>query len=178
MNQTFILVGSYPLSFGQALEAAAGLIALLLLALVVGLARARGFRRREAEASALRQRELEQRMGELARSGAELNGRLQSMAEALGARQAELARVMAERLDNVSARVGAGIEIGGADDRRQPQQAQRTPRGDRRGAGAPHQPHPGSGFAEGHSRQQAGARRLRAGPHGGDRARRPAVGRL
>ena len=110
MNQTFILVGSYPLSFGQALEAAAGLIALLLLALVVGLARARGFRRREAEASALRQRELEQRMGELARSGAELNGRLQSMAEALGARQAELARVMAERLDNVSARVGAGIK--------------------------------------------------------------------
>jgi DNA recombination protein RmuC len=32
------------------------------------------------------------------------------MAETLGARQADLARVMADRLDNVSARVGAGLE--------------------------------------------------------------------
>ncbi|MGA2795491.1 MAG: DNA recombination protein RmuC [Roseiarcus sp.] len=110
MNQTFILVGSYPLSFGQALEAAAGLIALLLLFLVVGLARSRGFRLRERAAAEQRQRELEQRMSELARSGAELNGRLQSMGEALGARQADLTRVMADRLDNVSARVGAGLE--------------------------------------------------------------------
>ena len=35
---------------------------------------------------------------------------MQSMAETLGSRQADLARVMADRLDNVSARVGAGIE--------------------------------------------------------------------
>jgi DNA recombination protein RmuC len=110
MNQTLLLVGSTPVSFGQALEAAAGLIALLLLLLVVGLAQARGFRLRERAAAEQRQRELEQRMSELARSGAELNGRLQSMAEALGARQADLARVMADRLDNVSARVGAGLE--------------------------------------------------------------------
>jgi DNA recombination protein RmuC len=110
MNQTFLVVGATPVSFGQALEAAAGLIALLLLILVFGLARARGFRLRERAAAEQRQRELEQRMGELARSGAELNGRLQSMAEALGARQADLARVMADRLDNVSARVGAGLE--------------------------------------------------------------------
>ncbi len=110
MNQTFFVVGDYSVSFGQALEAAAGLIALLLLCLVVGLARSRSFRLREGEAASERQRELELRMSELARSGAELNGRLQSMAEALGSRQAELARVMADRLDNVSARVGAGLE--------------------------------------------------------------------
>ena len=110
MNQTFLVLGSAPISFGEALEAAAGLIALLLLCLVVGLARARGLRLRERAAAEARQRDLEQRMSELARSGAELNGRLQSMAEALGARQADLARVMADRLDNVSARVGAGLE--------------------------------------------------------------------
>ncbi len=110
MNQTFMVLASTPVSFGQALEAAAGLIALLLLCLAVGLSRARGLRLRETQAATERQRELEQRMSELARSGAELHGRMQSMAEALGARQVDLARVMAERLDTVSARVGAGLE--------------------------------------------------------------------
>jgi DNA recombination protein RmuC len=110
MNQTFLMLGATPVSFGQAFEAAAALIGLLLLCLIVGLARARGARLREGEAAAERQRELEQRMSELARSGAELNGRLQSMAEALSSRQSDLARVVVDRLDNVSARVGAGIE--------------------------------------------------------------------
>jgi DNA recombination protein RmuC len=110
MNQTFIVLDSTPVSFGEAFEAAAGLIALLLFCLVVGLARARGHRLRERAAAEERQRDLELRMAELARSGAELNGRLQSMAEALGSRQSDLARVMADRLDNVSARVGAGLE--------------------------------------------------------------------
>jgi hypothetical protein len=41
MNQTFIILGSAPVSFGEAFDAAAGLIALLLFCLVVGLARAR-----------------------------------------------------------------------------------------------------------------------------------------
>jgi DNA recombination protein RmuC len=110
MNQTFIVLGSVPVSYGEAFEAAAGLIALLLLGLVVGLARSRSARLREGMAAEERQRDLEQRMAELARSGAELNGRLQSMAEAFGSRQSDLVRVMADRLDNVSARVGAGLE--------------------------------------------------------------------
>jgi DNA recombination protein RmuC len=110
MNQTFIILGATPISFGEALEASAGLIVLMLVCLIVGLARARGFRLRERAAAEERQRDLEQRMAELARSGAELNGRLQSMAETFGSRQSDLVRVMAERLDNVSARVGAGIE--------------------------------------------------------------------
>jgi DNA recombination protein RmuC len=110
MNQTFIILGSAPVSFGEAFDAAAGLIALLLFCLVVGLARARGHRLRERVAAEERQHELEQRMVELARSGAELNGRLQTMAEAFGSRQSDLVRVMADRLDNVSARVGAGLE--------------------------------------------------------------------
>jgi DNA recombination protein RmuC len=109
MNQTF-LGGAYPISFGETLAAAAGVIALLLLCLVIGLARSRALRLRERAAAEERQHELEQRMAELARASAELNGRLQSMAETFGSRQADLVRVMADRLDNVSARVGAGIE--------------------------------------------------------------------
>ena len=110
MTQTFMMLGAYPVSFGDALAAAASLIALLLFFLVVGLARARTHRLRERAAAEQRQRELEQRMSELARASAELNGRVQSMAETFGSRQADLVRVMADRLDTVSARVGAGLE--------------------------------------------------------------------
>src|SRR5438445_13784345 len=109
MSQT-LLIGATSLTHAQALGAAAGVIALLLLALVIGLARSRGLRLRERDEAEERQRELEQRMAELARASAELNGRMQSMAETLGSRQADLARVMADRLDNVSGRVGAGSE--------------------------------------------------------------------
>ena len=109
MSQT-LLIGAYSISYAQALGAAAGVLALLLLALVLGLARSRALRLRERAEAEERQYELEQRMVELARASAELSGRMQSMAETLGSRQADLARVMADRLDNVSARVGAGIE--------------------------------------------------------------------
>ena len=82
----------------------------LLLALIVALLRANAARRREAEAAAEGRRELEAQLAALAQSNAELGGRLGSMSEWLGSRQADLARVMSERLDNVSARLGAGLE--------------------------------------------------------------------
>ncbi len=50
------------------------------------------------------------RLGELARLQAETSGRLQAMGEALAGRQAELARVLSERLDSVSSRLGSSLE--------------------------------------------------------------------
>ncbi|MGD0764165.1 MAG: DNA recombination protein RmuC [Roseiarcus sp.] len=110
MNPVLIVLDGYPLTFGQALGGAVAAIALLLFALVVALARSGAARRREAAAAAERQRELEARIAALAQSGAELAGRLSSMGEWLGSRQADMTRVMAERLDNVGARLGAGLE--------------------------------------------------------------------
>jgi len=52
----------------------------------------------------------DRRLGELARLQAETSGRLQAMGEALAGRQAELARVLTERLDSVSTRLGASLE--------------------------------------------------------------------
>ena len=49
-------------------------------------------------------------LGELARLQAEAAGRMQAMGEALAGRQAELARVLSERLDSVSSRLGASLE--------------------------------------------------------------------
>ncbi len=110
MNQVLIVLDGFPLTFGQALGGALGAIALLLFVLVVALARSSAARRREAEAAAQRQRELEARIAAILQSNAELSGRLGSMSEWLGSRQADMTRVMAERLDNVGARLGAGLE--------------------------------------------------------------------
>ena len=110
MNSVLILLDGYPLTFGEALAGALAAIALLLLAVLVAAARGRGARRREAEAAYDRQRELEARIAGLAQSSAELNGRLGTLGEWLGSRQADLARVMSERLDNVGERLGAGLE--------------------------------------------------------------------
>jgi len=52
----------------------------------------------------------DRRLGELARLQAETSGRLQAMGESLAGRQAELARVLSERLDSVSTRLGASLE--------------------------------------------------------------------
>ncbi|MGD1017062.1 MAG: DNA recombination protein RmuC [Roseiarcus sp.] len=110
MNPVLVVLDGYPLTFDQALGGAVVAIALLLIALVVALGRSGAARRREAAAAAERQRELEARIAALAQSGAELAGRLSSMGEWLGSRQADMTRVMAERLDNVGARLGAGLE--------------------------------------------------------------------
>jgi DNA recombination protein RmuC len=106
MNPTLVVLSGYPVTFADAL----GAIAVLLLTLMIALMRANAARRREAEAAAEGRRELEAQLAALAQSNAELGGRLGSMSEWLGSRQADLARVMSERLDNVSARLGAGLE--------------------------------------------------------------------
>src|SRR5499427_842818 len=49
-------------------------------------------------------------LGDLVRLHAESSGRVQAMGEALAGRQAELARVLSERLDSVSSRLGASLE--------------------------------------------------------------------
>ena len=72
----------------------------------------RGSRARagDAAATAERQRELDDKMAEISRASAELTGRMQTVAEVLGARQSDLARLVGERLDAVGHRVGQGIE--------------------------------------------------------------------
>ena len=66
--------------------------------------------RRERRMAQERQQAIEERFAALAQSSAELNGRIAGMAEWLGSRQTDLARVVADRLDSVGARLGAGLE--------------------------------------------------------------------
>ena len=80
-----------------AFELAAALAVLALLALVSA---ARGGRRAREEAQ----------MTALARSHAELSGRLQTLAEILGGRQADFARAVTEKLDSSTHRVNERLE--------------------------------------------------------------------
>ena len=85
-----------------AAAAATGALLLMLLTLISSSAA----RRREA-------RDAEERLAALERLQAEATGRLQAFASALGQRQSDLARGVAERLDAVGQRVGDGLSANG-----------------------------------------------------------------
>jgi DNA recombination protein RmuC len=93
------------------LAALAGLVLLLAaLAALRRMARTREAERAEraveAATQAERQRELDDKMALIAQANATLAGRMQAMGEQLAHRQSDLARLMAERLDAVTDRVG------------------------------------------------------------------------
>jgi DNA recombination protein RmuC len=110
MDRLLFSAGGLPVTLAHALFAAVALLLLLLTIATVALIRGSRARTRVAEEALKRQREFDERMGELARNGSELAGRVQAFAEALGSRQADLARLVSERLDAVGTRVGQGLE--------------------------------------------------------------------
>ena len=110
MSEILFVVGSQPVSFGMALAGGGGLLLVALLVLVIAIARGGAARTREAEDAAQRAEDLELRLAEVARVQAETVGRLQTMGEGLAARQSDLARLVNERLDAVSGRIGQSME--------------------------------------------------------------------
>lgn len=107
MDHVLFLVAGVPVSL---FELSAGLALVLLLFILAAATRAAHARQGEAAAMVEHQRDLNEKIVELARSNAELTGRMRSMGEILGTRQSDLARLVAERLDAVGARVGRGLE--------------------------------------------------------------------
>jgi len=102
-------LGATVVSLGELLAAAGALLFLLILLLVVSLWRSSRTRAlAEAEAAA-RAREAEARLAELARTQAELQGRMGTIAEIFGNRQAELTKAISERLDGMTSRLGQSI---------------------------------------------------------------------
>jgi len=101
------VIDGFAISAAGALGAALAVVMLLTL---IALGRASAGRRRERRAAEERQQAIEERFAALARSSAELNGKVGAMAEWLGSRQADLARVVSDRLDSVGERLGQGLE--------------------------------------------------------------------
>lgn len=110
MDRILFVVSGTPVRLLDALLVAGG--AALVLLVIVAVALIRGGRRHHANAAAAaeRQREMDDKMAELNRASAELAGRMQTVAEVLGSRQSDLARLVSDRLDAVGQRVGQGIE--------------------------------------------------------------------
>lgn len=110
MDRVIFLLAGAPVTAAQLLLSAAAIALATLLFMAVGMGRAA--RRRAFEADE-RQSEMERAFALLARQNAELSGRVRTVAETLGARQGDLARFVAERLDQVGARVGEGVAASG-----------------------------------------------------------------
>lgn len=95
------------LLFGQPVPllvaGAAAAIALVVLIVVWRAGRARTLREMQATERA---REAEDAMGAILKAQAEMQGRMQTMAELFGARQAELNQSIRERLDGMTQRIG------------------------------------------------------------------------
>jgi DNA recombination protein RmuC len=110
MNDILITVGGTGISGGAAALGAFALLTLaLLIVIAVLVARAGKTRGLEAATQALRAEDMDLRIGDIARNQAEAAGRLHVMHEALAARQGELAKVLGERLDAVTHRLGESM---------------------------------------------------------------------
>src|ERR1700678_1903551 len=103
------LIAGVPISVSEALGAALSLLAALALLSLIALWRAGAARRREREMADERQEAIEARFAALAQSSAELGGRIGSMSEWLGSRQADLARGVAHPRHFGGGRPGAGV---------------------------------------------------------------------
>jgi DNA recombination protein RmuC len=110
MDHTLFFVAGTAITEHQATLGVAGAATLVVCILLVMLARGARTRREDREAAEARQQDLDLKMAALARSSAELTGRMQTVAEVFGTRQADLARLVAERLDAVGHRLGQGLE--------------------------------------------------------------------
>jgi DNA recombination protein RmuC len=110
MGTTLFILGGIRVGPAEALSAL-GLVVMIVLALVL----TRAFRRQgdESVRHAQRAADLEARLAEMVRVQADTAGRVHMMGETLSGRQAELARVVGERLDAVTHRLGQSMSESG-----------------------------------------------------------------
>ena len=104
-----VTIGSVTLSPAFLVALAAAVILAPILALIVISIRASAARARLMEEAARRDEAAEARLAELLKAQAEMQGRLATMAEVFGSRQAELNQSISQRLDGMTHRLGATI---------------------------------------------------------------------
>jgi len=109
-TEPLLIVGDLAIRTGEALAGFAALVLALLLVIAVVIARSSSRDRAARMAAAIRADELEERVAAMMHAQSEAAGRMQAMGEALAGRQAELARVVGDRLDAVGHRVGQSME--------------------------------------------------------------------
>lgn len=109
LSDIILVIGTRPVTFGDALAATGGFAVFLLFLLLVVTWQA-GRRRSAAEALArARAAEMDVRMADVLKAQSEMAGRMQTFAEIFGSRQQDLTRVLGERMDTMSHRLGQNL---------------------------------------------------------------------
>ncbi|MEC9342356.1 MAG: DNA recombination protein RmuC, partial [Pseudomonadota bacterium] len=108
-GQHVLTLGGRAITLGEALLAMAAVLALLLFAWLALAWRAGQRRAAEAAVAAERAHEAETRMAELIATQNALAGRMQTMSEIFSSRQGDMMRLVDERLNNMSGRLGQSI---------------------------------------------------------------------
>ncbi|WP_328517680.1 DNA recombination protein RmuC [Devosia algicola] len=103
-------LGQYPISLLTLAVCGFGLITILLLGLLISAWRTSRDRAAEVAAATQRGAETEKHLADLMRIQSEMTGRMQTMSEIFGSRTSDLARLVNERLDNTSQRVGQALQ--------------------------------------------------------------------
>ena len=121
MDRVLFTVGDIAITLEIAAYVAAGLFAVLLVALLVVVvrqsqARAEEARQRAEEAAAarLKAQDTERYIADMLRVQSEMTGRMQTMSEIFGSRTSDLARLVNDRLDSQGQRIGAAMQEGNA----------------------------------------------------------------
>jgi DNA recombination protein RmuC len=98
------------LSTAETLALAFGVLCLLLTVAVIRGSGARRGLAEEAAAAAERQHELDDKVALLLQAQAQMSGRVSQIGESFDSRQTHLARLLAERIDSLNARLGDGLK--------------------------------------------------------------------
>src|SRR6476469_528665 len=98
MDRIILIVGGHAVTWGEAVLALLGGAVLGLLWLALAAGRASRERSLEAAGAMERQRELDEKLAALTQIQSETTGRMQTIGEVFGNRQADLVRLIAERL--------------------------------------------------------------------------------
>lgn len=109
LSQPVAQLGASIFTLGHVLAVTLIGLALIIAIPVMAMRRAARAQAQIAEEAASRARLAEERMAEIMRAQAEMQGRIGTIAEVFGSRQAELTKALSERLDGMTSRLGHSI---------------------------------------------------------------------
>jgi DNA recombination protein RmuC len=109
MEAMIARIAGQDVALADAVLAAFGLALVMLVLATIVLVRFARARRRAEAAAAMGAAELESQVGALLQAQSEMTGRMQTMAEIFGERQAELNRAVSERLDGMGHRLSQSV---------------------------------------------------------------------
>jgi DNA recombination protein RmuC len=110
MDNVLFVLGDFPVTLATAIAAGVALMAVLLVVGLFASLRINRARAEEAQAALARSAEMERHLASLMQVQSEMTGRMQTMSEIFGSRTSDLARLVNERLDSTSQRVGQALQ--------------------------------------------------------------------